>query len=34
VEVIKKLDKGEELVNLAEDYGVGPATIRNIRKYR
>jgi hypothetical protein len=26
-EIIKKLDKGETLVNLAKEYGVGRATI-------
>jgi hypothetical protein len=32
VETIKKLDKGERLINLAKEYGVGHATIYDIRK--
>jgi Mor family transcriptional regulator len=34
MEIIKKLDKGEKLINLAKEYGVGPATIYDIRKNR
>jgi hypothetical protein len=34
VEIIKKLDKGEKLINLAEEYGVGRATIYGIKKNR
>jgi hypothetical protein len=33
-EIIKKLDKGEKLINLATEYGVGCATIYDIRKNR
>jgi Mor family transcriptional regulator len=33
-EIIKKLEKGEKLVNLAKEYGVGCAAIYNIRKNR
>jgi hypothetical protein len=32
--IIKKLDKGEKLINLAKEYGVGRATIDDIRKNR
>jgi hypothetical protein len=32
VEIIKKLGKGEKPINLAEEYGVGRATIYDIRK--
>jgi hypothetical protein len=31
-EIIKNLDKGEELVNLAKEYGVGRATIYDTEK--
>jgi Mor family transcriptional regulator len=34
VEIIKKLDKGEKLINLAKAYGVRHATIYDIRKNR
>jgi hypothetical protein len=34
VEIIKKLGKVEKLINLAKDYGVGHATIYDIRKNR
>jgi hypothetical protein len=34
MEIIKKLDKDEKLINLAKQYGVGHATIYNIRKNR
>jgi hypothetical protein len=33
-EIIKKLDKDEELINMAKEYGIGHATIYNIRKNR
>jgi Mor family transcriptional regulator len=33
-EIIKELDKGEERINLAKEYGVGHAMIYNIRKNR
>jgi hypothetical protein len=33
-EIIKKLDRGEKLINLAKECGVGRATIYNIRKNR
>jgi hypothetical protein len=33
-EIIKKLDKGEKLINLAEEYGVWRATIYDITKNR
>jgi Mor family transcriptional regulator len=31
VEIIKKFNKGEKLINLAKQYGVGRATIYDIR---
>jgi Mor family transcriptional regulator len=31
-EIIKKLDKGEKLINLAKEYGAGRVTIYDIRK--
>jgi hypothetical protein len=31
-EIIKKLDKGEKLINLAKECGLGPATIYDVRK--
>jgi hypothetical protein len=31
-EIIKKLDIGEKLINLAKEYGVGHATIYDTRK--
>jgi hypothetical protein len=31
-EIIKKLDKGEKLANLAKEYGVGRAAIYEMRK--
>lgn len=31
-EIIKKLDKGEKLINLAEEYGGGRAVMYGIRK--
>jgi Mor family transcriptional regulator len=31
-EIIKKLDKGEKLINLAQEYGVGHTTIYDVRK--
>jgi hypothetical protein len=33
-EIIKKLETSEKLINLAKEYGVGHATICNIRKNR
>jgi Mor family transcriptional regulator len=33
-EIIKKLDKGEKCIHLAKEYGVGRATIYDIRKIR
>jgi Mor family transcriptional regulator len=33
-EIMKKVDKGEKLINLAKEYGVGRATIYDIRKNR
>jgi hypothetical protein len=33
-EIIKKLDKGGEPINLAKEYGVGHATMYDIRKCR
>jgi hypothetical protein len=33
-EVIKKLDKSEELINFVKEYGVGCATIYDMRKNR
>jgi hypothetical protein len=33
-EIIKKLDKGEKLINLAIEYGVGRATMYDIRQNR
>jgi Mor family transcriptional regulator len=33
-EIIKKLDKGEKLINLAKEYGVKHAKIYDIRKNR
>jgi hypothetical protein len=33
-EIIKKLDKGEKLINLAKECGVGRAMIYDIRKNR
>jgi hypothetical protein len=30
----KAVDRSEKLINLAEEYGVGPATIYDIRKNR
>jgi hypothetical protein len=33
-EILEKLDKGEKLINLTEQYGVGRATIYDIRKNR
>jgi hypothetical protein len=33
-EIIKKLDNGEKLINLAKEYDVGCATIYDIRKNR
>jgi Mor family transcriptional regulator len=33
-EIIKKLDKGEKFINLAKEYGVGSATIYDIKKDR
>jgi hypothetical protein len=33
-EVIKKFDKCEKLINLAKEYGVGRATLYDIRKNR
>jgi Mor family transcriptional regulator len=33
-EIIKKLDRGGKLINLAKEYGVGRATIYDIRKNR
>jgi hypothetical protein len=33
-EIIKKLEKNWKLINLAEEYGVGRATIYDIRKNR
>jgi hypothetical protein len=33
-EIFEKLDKGEELVNVAKEYGVGRVTICDIRRNR
>jgi hypothetical protein len=33
-EIIKKLDKGGKLINLAKEYGVGRAMIYDIKKNR
>jgi hypothetical protein len=33
-DIIKNLDRGEKLINLAKDYGVGRATICDVRKNR
>jgi Mor family transcriptional regulator len=33
-EIVRKFDKGEKLMNFAKEYGVGRATIYDIRENR